>query len=179
MNWQSDCFLKFVKNHVDLTATEVVDADLSQNMKSKHQEGKIKELINERLHQVVDMTSGRLWPSISICSQWKRNVDISTYKVYLQTQTRSKWGQRDVRHAGLQVHKCVLHLWLSTSFFLFSVRAFFHAIYKKSLYSPYKPLWRSSLHQRQSQFVRCQSVFTNRPKTVPSSRQRKRQEPNL
>lgn len=32
------------------------------------------------------------------------------------------------------------------------------------LSSMYKPRWRSSLHQRQSQFVRCQSAFTNRPK---------------
>lgn len=40
----------------------------------------------------------------------------------------------------------------------------FLLIQTERLYSLYKPLWQSSLHQRQSQFVRCQSVSTNRPK---------------
>lgn len=42
----------------------------------------------------------------------------------------------------------------------------------------YKPLWRSYLHQRQSRFVRCQSAFTNRPKTVPIGKQENNKNPN-
>lgn len=38
----------------------------------------------------------------------------------------------------------------------------------------YKPLLRSSLHQRQSQFVRCQSALTNRPRAIQvASKERK------
>lgn len=48
------------------------------------------------------------------------------------------------------------------------MNAFFMIMNK---YTLYKPLLQSSLHQWQSQSVRCRSAFTNRPKPIPNNKE--------
>lgn len=50
-------------------------------------------------------------------------------------------------------------------------------LYYWHLSKVYKPLWRSSLHQGQSQFVRCQSAFTDRPKAFRVASKKKDKNP--
>lgn len=95
-----------------------------------------------------------------------------------------------MRHAELQEHKhlmfflficfgCFLYtlglVWLFKISFL--IRTLFSCLTNDTFSRLYKPLWRSCLHQRQSQFVRCQSALTNRPKR--SQRQAKKKKDKI
>lgn len=101
--------------------------------------------------------------------------EVNEYVVQLTSVTGivDRWSDREKSSTTLFMFFWIYSVVLYTRVCVWILPCFPMSAFFMSKYTVYKPRWRSSLHQGQSQSVRCRSAFTNRPKPIQKNKKNK------